>query len=56
MCVVISYRDGNKTETLIPTPCNNADLRNTMLMKHRVGFSEIRGIKSVEAGEMFRGR
>ena len=56
MCVVVSYRNDQKNETLIETPKSNNDLRNTMLMKHRVGFSEIRAVKSVEATELFRGR
>ena len=56
MCVVVWYRDGKKNETLIETPRSNNDLRNTMLMSHRVGFSEIRCVKSVDTAELFRGR
>ncbi len=52
MCVVVWYRDGKKNETLIPTPRTNSDLRNDMLMKHRVGFSEIRAIKSVDGNDL----
>jgi hypothetical protein len=47
-CVVVWYRNGNKNETLIPTPASNTDLVHTMLMSHRVGFSEIRAVKAVE--------
>ena len=56
MCAVVWYRNDVKNETLIETPRSNNDLRNTMLMAHRVGFSEIRCIKSVEVAELFRGR
>jgi len=52
MCVVVWYRDNKKNETLIETPRSNNDLRNTMLMKHRVGFSEIRCIKSVDGNDL----
>jgi len=56
MCVVVSYRDGKPLpETLIPTPKSNNDLRNTMLMEHRVGFSEIRAVKAVNSADFFRG-
>jgi hypothetical protein len=56
LCTVVWYRNGVKNETLIETPRSNNDLRNTMLMSHRVGFSEIRCVKSVDTAELFRGR
>ena len=46
LCTVVWYRDGHRHEQLITTPKSNNDLRNEML-KHRVGFSEIRAIKGV---------
>jgi aspartate carbamoyltransferase catalytic subunit len=48
MCVVVWYRNGKKNETLIDTPRTNAGLFDLMLMRHHVGYSEIRAIKSVE--------
>jgi hypothetical protein len=48
LCIVVWYRDGKKNEQLLDTPANNKILREVML-KHRVGWSEIRAIKSVEA-------
>lgn len=52
LCTVVWYRDGKKNETLIETPRSNNDLRNTMLTKHRVGFSEIRCIKSLYGNDL----
>jgi hypothetical protein len=53
MCVVVWYRDGKKMEDiLIETPKSNNDLRNTMLMNHRVGFSEIRALKAVDTNDL----
>ncbi len=52
MCVVVWYRDNKKNETLITTPRTNSDLRNEMLMQHRVGFSEIRAVKSVDGASL----
>ena len=52
MTVVIWYRKGQKNETLIPTPASCSGLANTMFMEHRVGVSEIRGLKPVEAREL----
>ena len=46
MCVVVWYRDGKKNEQLIDTPANNDRLVEVML-KHKVGYSEIRAVKSV---------
>ena len=51
LCVVIWYRNGEKHETLMDTPFNNAALTDTMLMKHHVGFSEIRAVLSVDPQE-----
>jgi hypothetical protein len=53
MCIVVWYRNGNKNETLIKTPATNDGLFNVMLT-HRVGFSEIRSVKSVETGDLTR--
>jgi hypothetical protein len=49
MCIVIWYRNGEKHEQLMETPPNNEMLVYRMLMNYHVGFSEIRGIKSVES-------
>lgn len=54
MCVVVWYRGGKKSETLIPTPANNDNLRNTMLTQHKVGFSELRTIKAVDGNAIAR--
>jgi hypothetical protein len=48
MCIVVWYRDGKMNETLIDTPFNNTALIDTMLMKHHVGYSELRAVKSVD--------
>ena len=47
LCVVVWYRNGVKSETLIDTPANTDHLQRVML-GHRVGLSEIRAIKGVE--------
>ena len=52
MCIVVWYRDNQRNETLIATPATNAMLYNNMLMKHRVGASEIRAVKAVEANDL----
>lgn len=49
MCVVVWYRNNKKNETLIPTPVNNEQLRQTMLTQHKVGYSELRTVKAVDA-------
>ncbi len=54
LCVVMWYRHGIKNETLIDTPATSGSLIDTMLMKHHVGFSEIHGVKSVEAAGLVR--
>jgi hypothetical protein len=51
LCVVIHFRDDKKGETLIPTPRDNEALRSEML-KRKVGYGEIRGVKSVDTGEI----
>ncbi len=56
LSTVVSYRNGVKSETLIQTPRSNADLFHTMLISHRIGFSEIRAVKAVKTADMFRGR
>lgn len=55
LSVVIWYRDGEKHETLIDTPPNNDMLYNTMLMKHHVGFSEIRAVMPVDSEALVSG-
>jgi hypothetical protein len=55
LCVVIWYRNNEKHETLIDTPHNSANLIDVMLMNHHVGYSEIRGIKSVDTKELLNG-
>jgi len=46
-CVVIHIRGNQKQETLIETPRNNEALRTEMLNR-KVGYGEIRGVKSVD--------
>lgn len=53
LSVVVWYRNGEAHEQLINTPKNNDDLRNLMVMKYKVGFSEIRAVKSVLANNLF---
>jgi hypothetical protein len=48
MCVVVWYRDDVKHEQLIDTPANNDRLVEVML-SYKVGYSEIRAVKSVES-------
>jgi hypothetical protein len=48
MCVVVWYRNNQKHEQLIDTPRSNASLFDLMLMRHHVGYSEIRALKPVE--------
>ena len=55
LTTVVWYRDGVKHEQLIDTPKTNDILRNLMLMKYKVGFSEIRALKSVVPNELFAG-
>lgn len=52
MCIVVWYRNNVKNETLIETPPNNEILHNIMLMKHHVGYGEIRSVKSVNGKEL----
>lgn len=47
-CVVVWYRSGVKCETYIDTPRTNAALFDLMLMRHHVGWSEIRALKPVD--------
>ena len=55
LCTVVWYRDGVKHEQLIETPANKDRLVD-MMLKHKVGYSEIRAVKSVEAGELLNHR
>lgn len=50
-CVVIHIRDNKPQETLIETPRNNEALRGAML-ERKVGYGEIRGVKSVDTTEI----
>ena len=52
LCTVLWKRNGVMNKELIDTPRSNSELFNTMLMKHRVGFSEIRGVQSVDTDLM----
>lgn len=51
LCTVVWYRNGQKQETLIATPKNNSDLALVML-KHKVGASEIRTVKAVSGSDI----
>jgi hypothetical protein len=44
-CFVLWYRNNTPHETRIPTPPNGERLQSEML-KHKVGLSEIRAVKS----------
>ena len=44
-CFVLWYRNNQAHETHIPTPANPDMLQNEML-RHRVGYSEIRAVKA----------
>lgn len=52
LCTVVWYRNGEKHEQLIDTPRSSNGLIDIMLLKHRVGFSEIRAVKSVDTKEL----
>jgi hypothetical protein len=52
MSVVVWYRNGKKSEQLIETPRSNTSLFDLMLMKHHVGYSEIRAVKPVNVTEL----
>lgn len=54
MCMVIWYRNNISHETLIDTPFNHDDLFYTMLMKHHVGYSEIRALLAVDPKQLIR--
>ena len=56
MCVVIWYRNGEKHEQLMDTPGSSNALIDLMLMKHHVGWSEIRAVQSVDVRELLRPR
>jgi hypothetical protein len=56
LCIVRWCRDGQFHEQLLTTPKSNNDLRNTMLIDHKVGFGEIRAVKPVMATNLFAGR
>lgn len=55
LCVVVWFRNGKRSETLIDTPRTNESLVLTML-GHRVGRSEIRAVKGVDASNLIRSR
>ena len=54
MCVVIWYRNGKKNEQLMDTPGSSDKLIDLMLMRHHVGWSEIRAVQSVDVRELLR--
>lgn len=47
LCIVLTIKDNNRTEHLIPTPPSNDMLRQRMLEK-KIGFSDIKAVKSVD--------
>jgi len=49
-CSVVWYRNGERHETVIPTPSNMEGLKNRMI-QHKVGYSEIRTVKAVQPRE-----
>ena len=51
MTVVVFNQNSINQEVLIDTPKSNDDLFNTML-KHKVGYSQIRAVKSVNGNEL----
>jgi len=51
LCVVLTIKDNERKEHLIPTPPSNDMLRQRMLEK-KIGFSEIRAVKSVDGGQL----
>ncbi len=46
---IVRYVDneGKLQDVLMPTPPNNAQLFHTMLTKHKIGYSQIRTVKTV---------
>lgn len=48
---IVRYVDGNGKlqDLLMATPANNAQLFHTMLMEHKVGYGQIRAVKSMTA-------
>lgn len=44
-CLVLWYRNNKANETRIPTPATD-DVLQTEMLKHKVGLSEIRAVKS----------
>ena len=52
LCLVVSYRNGVKTETLMETPPNNDMLFYRMLVNHGIGYSEIRAVKEINAAQL----
>lgn len=48
LALVVWFRNGQRSEQLIPTPVSCSGLANTMFDKYRVGPSEIRAVKPVE--------
>ena len=55
LCTVLWNDNGTIRKQLLDTPKTNSALFHTMLMKHRVGFSQIRGIQSVNSEIMLNG-
>ena len=42
-CIVVWYRNGKPNQTTITTPVN-CDMLQTEMLKHKVGYSEIRTV------------
>lgn len=51
LATVVWYRNGVRNETLIDSPATNEGLVNVML-RHRVGASEIRTVKPLEPEQL----
>jgi hypothetical protein len=51
MCVVVYNDNGSQKEVLVNTPVNNDALFSVMLT-HKVGYSQIRAVKSLDATEL----
>lgn len=53
LCVVLWYDNNQPHEVLIDTPANNEMLQLEML-KHKVGWTQIRAVKAVETSGLLR--
>ena len=55
LSTVVWHRNGARNETLIDTPRSSDALLDLMLMRHHVGFGEIRVVKAVDVKDLLRG-